>query len=477
MRSRLLPPAFLAAILLGVYGATLAPGLTWSHSGVDGGDLITATATGGVPHPTGYPLYLLLAGFFQRLPIGPLAFRTNLLSALTMTGAALMVYLLVERFFSGADRRVGALAGLASAFSFALAPLVWSQAVITEVYALHMLLVSAILFLSSGGITGLSESKQDWMTGLMLGPALSNHLTAILLLPVVFVPVILNFKSLGRRALFLLLGLLPYLILPIRAASHPPINWGDASTWDGFLWLVSGRLYQGSLLALTFPGFVERVQASGALLMEQFNVVALPLAFLGAVMLPWRSRLQRNMLWTVTAFSMFSILYATRDWQLYLLPVFLCFAIWIGIALGSLMSKWPAGRIWIVGLFAVSLIFSAAQTWPHVDLSRDTQAEEYGASLLAQLPPDAIVFARTDEVVFSLWYFHFALGERPDVVIVAADLLHFDWYQQTLRAAYPALVVPGPLPFDETVRQANPSRPACYVASPRVLVDCIEMTP
>jgi hypothetical protein len=37
-------------------------------------------------------------------------------------------------------------------------------------------------------------------------------------------------------------GLLVYLILPLRAASHPPVNWGNPATAGGFLWLVSGRL-------------------------------------------------------------------------------------------------------------------------------------------------------------------------------------------------------------------------------------------
>ena len=36
----------------------------------------------GVPHPPGYPLYMLLGWLFSPLPVGTLAFRMNLLSAL-----------------------------------------------------------------------------------------------------------------------------------------------------------------------------------------------------------------------------------------------------------------------------------------------------------------------------------------------------------------------------------------------------------
>ncbi len=58
---RILPPLVLAISLIAVYLFTMAPGLTWANSGADGGDLITAAATGGVAHPTGYPTFLLIA--------------------------------------------------------------------------------------------------------------------------------------------------------------------------------------------------------------------------------------------------------------------------------------------------------------------------------------------------------------------------------------------------------------------------------
>lgn len=72
-------PVFLVLILCLCYSLSIAPGLTWVQYSADGGDLISAAATSGVPHPSGYPLYLILARGFQLLPVGELAFRTNLL--------------------------------------------------------------------------------------------------------------------------------------------------------------------------------------------------------------------------------------------------------------------------------------------------------------------------------------------------------------------------------------------------------------
>ena len=71
-----------ATVAFAVYAITLAPGITWENLGGDGGDLITAAFTWGIPHPSGYPTYLLgLRGFALVFPFGDEAFRANLFSA------------------------------------------------------------------------------------------------------------------------------------------------------------------------------------------------------------------------------------------------------------------------------------------------------------------------------------------------------------------------------------------------------------
>ena len=75
-------------LLLVVYLLTLAPTITWAHHGADGGDLVAAVARGSIPHPPGFPTYLLLGDLFVRLPWGNLAWRLNLMSAVLAAGAA-----------------------------------------------------------------------------------------------------------------------------------------------------------------------------------------------------------------------------------------------------------------------------------------------------------------------------------------------------------------------------------------------------
>jgi len=287
--------------LSGVYLISMAPGLTWANYGTDGGDLITAAATGGVAHPSGYPVYLLLARLFQLLPVGSLAFRTNLMSAVAAVAAAVLVYELVTRAALPLSERGNWLAGLASAYAFGLSPLIWSQAVITEVYALHALFVASILYLSTEYLSVRFAQKQlDRFLGLLVGLAIGNHLTSILFLPILFFAKFvqssgilpgtslkaswrLDIRGLLNRLIWLGIGLLAYLSLPLRALANPPINWGNPATPFGFVWLVSGRLYQDELFVLTLASIWERCQVIAALLLGQFGILGLVIGLVGLI--------------------------------------------------------------------------------------------------------------------------------------------------------------------------------------------------
>ena len=492
---RYIPPGIMALSLAVIYSLTMAPGITWANHGSDGGDLITAAATGGVAHPSGYPVYLLLARWFQLLPIGSLAYRTNLLSAVAAVFACLIVYHLVTRYLSPSDGNRSWPAGVAAAYAFGLSPLLWSQAVITEVYALHSLFVAILLFLSSEDSHARSSRKQlDRLSGLVFGLSMGNHITTILMLPALFPPTVLRNsplksiprlaeywqlegRSLIRRFTWLVGGLLVYLTLPVRALSKPPVNWGNPVTWEGFRWLVSGRLYQDQLFILTSSSIWARIQSAAAQLLDEFGFLGLILGLMGLIIFYKPAQLYRNTIWAFTAFSVFAIGYDTRDSFLHLIPAYLCFSIWIGIGLGRLMAgitqRIPRAPYTIGLIFLVFLFIQAVTHWTQVDASHDLRAEQFGEYILAQAPANAIVFAKGDEAIFTLWYFHHSLHKRPDLAVVVPDLLHFAWYQETLLANYPNLELPGPFPFAETVAVDNPDRPVCYVESTQSTgIDC-----
>ncbi len=483
---QILPPAILTITLLTIYWTTMAPGLTWANSGADGGDLIAAAATGGVAHPSGYPLYVILAEGFQSLPLGSLAHRTNLMSAFFMASAAVLVCLLACREVGKQTQNGAWLAGLVSGLAFGLAPLVWSQAVITEVYALHAFLVALLLYLAMGSETAVHPKWLDLASGLIFGLAMGNHVTMVLLIPVVLLPSVsrglgaensqagkrslrgwqVNGPVLMRRILGMGAGLLVYLILPMRALSRPPVNWGNPVTPENFWWLVSGKLYQDDFI-LALPQVVERIRFWAALSLEQFGLPGLILGLAGLVFPFNSSSLHRNTQWIALLFTLFAIVYGTVDSYVYLIPVYLCFAIWIGFGLARILNaavrRWRIGGQ-VIGLLALAYFSAlAVRTFSKVDASHDPRAEQFGEAVLVQAPENAIVFAKGDQAVFALWYFHFVLRERPDIAVVAPELIGFEWYLETLRATYPDLIVPGPIPSRESLVVANPTRPVCDV--------------
>ena len=86
---------FIVVLLL--YVVTLAPTLTQKHLGIDSGDLLTAAFNFGVPHPTGYPTYVLLLKLFSYLiPFGNFALKGNLFSALLGAISCLLVYYIIK---------------------------------------------------------------------------------------------------------------------------------------------------------------------------------------------------------------------------------------------------------------------------------------------------------------------------------------------------------------------------------------------
>lgn len=450
--------ALIVFILGGVYSFTIAPDLTWAHASADGGDLITASVVNGVPHPAGYPLYLILAKVFQFFPLGSLAFRTNLLSAVATVLASLVLFnllagLIKENPFCSQTALLGALA-------YGLAPAVWAQALVTEVYALHGLLFSVCLCVF------LKPNYSEWSRGFAFGLAASNHITSTLIFPILFFYG--DRKKIALRLMGIVSSLLLYLILPLRALANPPVNWGNPSTLKGFLWLVSGEAYRGYAFQLSFVDFIERLRAAAGLALDQFTVLGLFLAFYGVLSLR-PSPIFLFTLWSSFISLFFSVIYASYDSHVYLIILWVCVAAWMSLGLGGLLkiiyTRAPRLAYGVYIAAFTLLLIRIAFILPRVDVSLDKQAVNFLTVVLEEIPDDAIVFVTGDEYIFSLWYAQFALHRRVDMIIVAEGLLQFDWYLDNLRQTYSLNIkVPAGSSLQSAdLISANLSRPVCYL--------------
>jgi hypothetical protein len=459
LRSRgpdaLLPLALIGTVLGLAYARTLAPGITWANDGDDSGDLIAATATLGIPHPTGYPTYVLLARIFQLLPIGDLALRSTLFSAVAATLTALCLYLLAYDLLADGQRLASPIAA-AVALIFGLSRVFWSQAVIAEVYTLNALFVALMLLFMLWAARGRAAGR--WpigLQGLVAGLALGNHVTIVLPIAawlaamLMRAPAATRARWLAQAALGTAAGLLIYLYLPLRAAVHPPISWGNSRDWAGFWWEVSGQPYRGLAFGLPPSLLAGRAAAWAALLVGQFGWLGAGLGLAGLI---YSATSERLFIWLSAAiavvYSIFALTYNTADSYAYLVPVYLIFAIWIGLGIDQALRaieryRRPALAFTVLLLLALAFAWHIPTTARLVDASQDRRAIDYAASVFKSAPAHAIIITTSGRDTFPLWYYQYALGARPDLIIIVDPLLDFTWYHDTLHITYPALNLPA----------------------------------
>lgn len=188
-------------VALAVYVWTAAPNVTL----LDSGEFLVAAQHFGVPHPTGYPLWTLLAWIFQLLPLGNAAWETNIFSgvcgALAVGLAAGTLTNLLRWFLEGRlEGRLRVLPGVTGAafgLMFAFSQSMWSQAVIAEVYTLHALLIGLYLCLLYGWVRHPGRDRLMLWAFFVLALSFSNHHLTLALSPLPFLLILL----LRRRAL------------------------------------------------------------------------------------------------------------------------------------------------------------------------------------------------------------------------------------------------------------------------------------
>ncbi len=158
-------------ILFAVYLDTLAPSVLPK----DSGRFQARAYVLGIGHPTGYPTYIMLGKLFTYLPVGDVAYRVNLSSAVYAALAIMLLYLVASRLTESLPAVIAALA-------FGVSRTFWREAVIAEVYTLNVLFLCAVLL----SLVMWRERRSDrylLLAAFLTGLSLTNHLTSALLIP------------------------------------------------------------------------------------------------------------------------------------------------------------------------------------------------------------------------------------------------------------------------------------------------------
>ena len=408
----------------------------------DDGLFLMVGAHLGVAHPPGYPLHTLIVHLFLQLPFGPPALLGHLSSAAT---AALACGAL---FVCARLTQVPALPALVAAWLFGASEHVWSQSIITEVYALN-----ALLFFSTCALLlrGAASPKRRWAwpgAALLFGLALANHWPLTLLsapgLALICAP---SWRLLLRR-LPLLAGLAglgaaaPYAWMVWRSQQGPPISFlGPIEGWGAFWDFVRRRIYAGADVSPSadWADRFEFLQWFGGEALWQLTPFGFLLALFGLIAL-WR----RGRPWWaaggLAAFLAHGVLLSfllAFDHDYFQAAVFrpytlVCWglaALWLAAGLQAALDWLFAGqpqsaprRAALTAAAGLAMAAWSVQSgWSANDRSDSHLTQRYADLLFGFLPESAVLLVKGDFETPPLGYYRHVEGRRTDVTLIDFD--------------------------------------------------------
>ena len=460
-----------------IYLITLAPSVVQ----IDSGELAAVQATLGIAHPTGYPLFTMIGYLFSLIPL-PMTkiLQLNILAAIYCAAAVgVFTYTIkfsldnlsifkkknpVQKESSKKNKKKGkteqpekqieipenlkiltaVFGGLILAFSRTF----WFQSTSVEVYSLHLLLITLIIFsLLRAYVLSFEKDKLiNWLLfSFFLALGFTNHMTTILILPGVaylyFSRYGFNsgsFKRLATMILFFIPILaLVYLYVPIRASQNPLLNWGNPIDWERFYRHVTGRQYQVWLFT-SFDSAGKQLNHFFTILPEEFYA-GLALALIGLFVSLFKAKnLFLFMLITFAFAVLYSINYDIYDIDSYFLLAFIMISFFAAFGVLKLleMKSLPKNYalIGISVLLAVQFYFNFIK----VNQSGIYTFEDYTKASLNGVPKNSILFSyQWDYLISASNYYQFVDDYRRDVTVIDKELLRRSWYYNQLNTRDP----------------------------------------
>jgi hypothetical protein len=378
-----------AALLVGaaafcLYHATLLPGFDFG----DTGSFQTSAASPLIRARDAYPLYFAIGRIFLRLAPGGPAHALNLASAV-QAALACALFVLLAAELSGS-----LLAAIAAAIVFAGSYTFWSQAVIAEVYALHLVFVAATLLLL---LRWQRQPSAGRLSAFFAVYALGfgNHLSMVLLFPacVVF---LLSAAPRGWRSMFaprtVLLALLfaclgaaqyAWDFLAIWSAPQSPASLADAAAR---FWFDVTKTDWRDTMVLNVPASMlpDHLRMYWFDLRQQFGPVLPAVAVIGLAWVFRRDwRRGALLLLAYLGSALFAYGYNVGDTHVFYLPAHLC----VALLLAAGVAASAVSRVRIVVALAIGCygLVRIHNDYPALDRSRDSRPADVMTNLTAGL--------------------------------------------------------------------------------------------
>lgn len=463
------------AISLTVYTRTLSPGL--SYASPDGNELITVCATLGLAHATGYPLYTWLGKLFSLLPIGSVAYRVNLMSAVLGAGGVALLYGIVRLLPLDSPRRTHRWAAFATALLFAFSPTFWSQTTIAEVYAVNLFFVTLTLslFLLWARKRARGARGQDGLllaACLALGLSIGTHMSNLGFLPAYGLFVLMIDPRIWRRPLLIVgglgafaLGCAQFLWLPYKAHTlNDALMLRDApTTWQGVYAYTLGAFPQFKF-AFSLPEIPERIVLYLELLRQNVGIGGILMGLYGLTELLRRRTARFYLLIGLyLVHVVFFVQYRVFDLDVFFIPAHFVYLIAIGYGLAAILGhlqavvarspqRWlrPAVQIGCALLLLGAVGWQLGSNYGRSDRSGDTAVEDFYEAAFQLLPQNSVLLGQSGVFGYDMFYYRLVEDVRPDLSMPLLDTprvrpkeLHGRTLYTTLRASAGGRAGPG----------------------------------
>lgn len=441
----------------------------------------------GIAHPTGYPLYLLLSKLFSLLPVGSVAWRINVGTAVLAIVALIFFFRFVWELWGEVETAV------LGAVVMGLTGTLWSQAIAAEVYALHALVVCVTLWLLGRLLSEKWEVKSEklqvaggnssralrfnlLLLALVIGLGLTNHLTTVFLLPPAVLAVFgvwytarneqlpTAYRSLLTDYRFLLKLLLAF-VTPLLLYLYLPLRWqavnGEPMGLSRFVdWVIGGR-FQGALQWGGWLNDTVRYGIVGRLFVDnwgEFNLVLAGLGIFVLLRLNWRAAAVLLLTWL--GFTFYCLNYYVPDLAVFLIPAQLVVGLFWASGVTAVLHLitqrlnhdnkplMPLIRTAVLLLLLLPTLLLAVHNRATLDQSLDDGRTAWGLGVLQQpLVANAAILADSDKFP-PLYYLQQAEGLRPDLDIMvlpdeAAYRAELDTRLAAGQTVYLARFLPG----------------------------------
>ena len=424
-------------IVLCVYLYTMHP----VFKNNDSPETSAAAATLGIGHPPGYPLYALAGKIFTMIPLANTAFRVNLLSAFLSLLVLIVTYFTIKRInfvlFGKSYMVVGYMAIWILAFSY----IFWNQAIEAKggIYILNLLFLSLLVYLSVLLFERFNV-RYFYLAAFIYGLSLTNHWPSmIILFPVFGYFGVKYFRNLSKFRVIIItllffLGLSVYLYLPVRSLSSPVLEWGDPSTFSGFLWILLRKAYVYPVEP-SFYMYKYQVLEFLKLIATNYSFLVI-LAVAGAFAMYKKEKKLLYFLGSVFTIVVVMVVFynRTKEDVLWLMHIFLMPALYV---LAPLMA---AGVLYItrlirpkiyLGLFTAAMlggfILMSAGSFEKNNHSRDFLSYDYGYDLAATMNKNDIYIGEGDYNLMPLYYIREIQKRRQDIGFITVSFIIFDW--------------------------------------------------